>query len=631
LASTRELSTQREASPPAPSKLGPASPQRYIRFAEDTTTSEAQKRHRVQLSTQERSILPPGSAAAELGSPSTRITSVKSQDVEWKDETPSRSSIHFLKPMLYRGRRSTDAAEAREYVERPEVGIERTPRGTPKSSIRRFVRLTTPVEAEEKALRDDKATTSVLARGRSRLSAWRSRRRASLSTDTGSPIPRSRVRRENRTGYLELGSPRRLSPRQRIAGSRSAPVNESRKSKGEVPAGSVDKPASAAETRRESISRVNTHSLDEVAFESGTVTSGQESGHRGRSRRTQETFGKSASQSAPCEKVTASRRRQNLTEGASRTIPASLSPTKFSAQPTLGSVSRLKPVKSAGTTVKAMAARFESASEDPVLVQSRGQKVNSRDGFKPSSVASRYTVNPSPEAPSQSPKTPTRRELLMVRHRQRSIEVMSEEVTVELSGLIPWGNQLAEAVQSQGFGDAAVSTRGEPTVKPQSPLVRDISTQPARPTTAPLFPDRETPPPWKARPTPVPEQEQDSPEQPHAALPLLPNEQHQALTTAALHAAVQSQQHRHQHEQANSPSPPPLTRRSSKRLIATATPQQQQGACAEQDNELARLREQLCHAEQACFMWRGRAERAEQALERRAGASDGVGDGEVLE
>jgi hypothetical protein len=30
-------------------------------------------------------------------------------------------------------------------------------------------------------------------------------------------------------------------------------------------------------------------------------------------------------------------------------------------------------------------------------------------------------------------------------------------------------------------------------------------------------------------------------------------------------------------------------------------------------------------------MWRGRAERAEQALERRAGASDGVGDGEVLE
>ena len=30
-------------------------------------------------------------------------------------------------------------------------------------------------------------------------------------------------------------------------------------------------------------------------------------------------------------------------------------------------------------------------------------------------------------------------------------------------------------------------------------------------------------------------------------------------------------------------------------------------------------------------MWRGRAERAEQALERRARASDGVGDGEVLE
>ncbi|KAK3684766.1 hypothetical protein B0T22DRAFT_408717, partial [Podospora appendiculata] len=68
------------------------------------------------------------------------------------------------------------------------------------------------------------------------------------------------------------------------------------------------------------------------------------------------------------------------------------------------SPSRQRPAKSVGSAVKAMAALFESASQDaPAMIPTPMQKISNWADFKPSGVLSQYTVNP----PS-STKSPTK-------------------------------------------------------------------------------------------------------------------------------------------------------------------------------------------------------------------------------
>ncbi|KAK3327879.1 hypothetical protein B0T19DRAFT_475584 [Cercophora scortea] len=83
--------------------------------------------------------------------------------------------------------------------------------------------------------------------------------------------------------------------------------------------------------------------------------------------------------------------------------------TEFNSNPpsqsTPDSPSRLRPVKSVGSAVKAMTALFESAAasqDQPAIIPTPMQKINNWADFKPSGMLSQYTVNPPPPSPTKS-------------------------------------------------------------------------------------------------------------------------------------------------------------------------------------------------------------------------------------
>ncbi|KAK4229805.1 putative Rho-GTPase-activating protein [Podospora fimiseda] len=226
-----------------------------------------------------------------------------------------------------------------------ENGSEAASRDTPRPavrSVRGFVSVTSAVEVENKMLRDDKPRVDISKQKRSRLLAWRSKHRAN-SSETENSAPHS-----SSPQYLPFRAQKSLSDS-----------------------------GSSLEHRNTKSSDIHVSSLDDQNSPRGM---GKES--------TPRILGRSI--------------ERGQSDALSNKTPVLATPQH---SPSKSLETRLRPIKLVGSAVKAMAAKFESASkEDPAFVPSPMQKVGNHTDLKPNSFLAPYTINPSPKkTPSRSP------------------------------------------------------------------------------------------------------------------------------------------------------------------------------------------------------------------------------------
>lgn len=386
------LQLRREPSSPATPKRKAVGSKDAFRFSDEVTTPERYRRPQIRPDIEEGSVCPIRQAKEEsMGVISTRSPS------------PSKARID-------RQNRASDSADIpRDQVERSEVEFGRIARNTLESTVRGHMGR----EIQNSALPDDKLRTDVFGRGRSRLSAWRSRRQGRSSTDTGSPVAPS-----SSPGLKELGpSISRVRPSQQHGAGSDALTGKQRANPSEALGGSLDEQASQAEDRSESVS-----SFEGRPFQRGTpdgVMSGQRARCSEQSRLVTAAFDKESAQGTCYGDALIPRRWKRLTdkgdsvegkESSHPTAPpaSSLVSGKPTAQTSPRSAPRLRPVKSAGSGVKAMAAMFERASKDEAFVPAPvRQQGSSRVQLKPRGVLSQYTVNPPPaKRTGRSPTAP---------------------------------------------------------------------------------------------------------------------------------------------------------------------------------------------------------------------------------
>ncbi|KAK3995612.1 hypothetical protein QBC44DRAFT_305194 [Cladorrhinum sp. PSN332] len=317
----------------------------------------------------------------------------------------------------HRGKRSLQDVKSLKGANGSGGASRDTPRPTVQT-VEGLVSVTTPADVENKTLRDDKPRVDISKQKRSRLSAWRSRHRVT-STDTESSAPRST-------------SPQYLSFRGRKSQSESGPSLENRENKSsEIPIPSPDDQISPRGMGEESAPRIPRKSIE-----------------RGRSEGLgNKTPVSSTPQHSP-----------------------SKSPDKRLLGFTPGPPGRLRPVKSVGSAVKAMAAMFESASkEDAAFVPSPMQKVGNHANLKPSGVLAPYTINPSPKkSPSQSPiRSAVKSARSQSAHSsRRSLSVMplrrSQGSAETLSAATPSAGSPSDTAEKRVVG-------GEATARPVTP------------------------------------------------------------------------------------------------------------------------------------------------------------------
>ncbi|KAK4168974.1 putative Rho-GTPase-activating protein [Cladorrhinum sp. PSN259] len=322
-----------------------------IRFTGDDVSAPAKPRRGrpSQPSTHERDMSP--DQHSKPGS--TSVISTK--------EGPGQSSTRLSRSStkFYRVKRSSQDVNSQGTD--GSGGASRDPPRPTIQIVQGVISVTTPADIENKALRDDQPRVDISKQKRSRLSAWRSKHRAT-STDTENSAIRST-------------SPQYLSFCARKSQSESGPSAEH---------GNIKPP--------------------EITIPLDDQISSRDIGEEGAPRQSRKPIERRQSDGLDRKAPTIATPQHSPGKG----------PDKDLLDFALGSSARLRPVKSVGSAVKAMAAMFETASkEDSAFVPSPMQKVGNHVDLKPSSVLAPYTINPSPKksparSPARSPAKSTR-------------------------------------------------------------------------------------------------------------------------------------------------------------------------------------------------------------------------------
>ncbi|KAK4179182.1 putative Rho-GTPase-activating protein [Triangularia setosa] len=278
--------------------------------------------------------------------------------------TGNTGGLQRTKSNVYRvNRPSGSFSSARGKDRSSQVNQTRASQDTARPTIvRGAVSMSSPAQVENKALRDDLPRSDVSGQKRSRLVAWRSKHRGA-STDTESPPP-------------QLTSPRFTPFRSRKSigseQSGSPTVGDRRQNKKER---SSQPRTSLSTSYDDTISPSNLREQRLLRLDDGK-------------------------QSLPTTPV--------MTPQHSPSRSPDKPPVADSTVTTPGTTVRhhLRPVRSVGSAVKAMAAMFESASKEELFVPTPMQKVGGSIDLKPSGVLAQYTVNPSPKKLSSRSMSP---------------------------------------------------------------------------------------------------------------------------------------------------------------------------------------------------------------------------------
>ncbi|KAL2135074.1 hypothetical protein VTI74DRAFT_9890 [Chaetomium olivicolor] len=612
-------------------------------------------------------------------SPTAPTPSCKRQSFDQDELIAQPQEASTLKRRLYRDSVASNLAnQGRKLLRRPSEKISQDP---PRHSLQEPARTSGAEEMEEKSVGDEKSIIDVFGRGRSRLTAWRARRKSRVVSDAGSPVPRPLGPRY--AAKLEdkgSQSPKRLRSKQHEPGSK---VYGEDQSKPVIPRCFLEDSASDAEAAKENPTGQHGQIFDlEMLPCSSDVRPNERS--------------KSPEQNLPLKALSSNLtgerdslenlnpfQDQGPGEGAmtdntpkisrrmtTRVLP--LGPREQPEQPTLGTVPRSKPVRSSGSAVKAMAAMFESASRESRPFTPPAERVSSLSGCKPAGMLSPYTVNPPPAKPqTPSPKASETNAagrhtwLSTIRDRRllestsggggtaRNEEPSQKRRSGYMEGSVPGA---VKSTRVDTWYDGAVSSGTETTDGGQSAARRS--------TPKTLGPNAPSIPGQNIGGSPV----KQEPCQGTMGAKQTPTARPVIVTSAPKTDPGQISATPHLSQPSPSPQPPLVREDSSRRtsttrrfsllptldkyqqimpnltIAAQNTPEHTSttATCvtetANQDAELARLREQLSRAEQECSMWRERAERAEQrvrALEReseayRARAEAGVSVGATM-
>ena len=384
-----------------------ATPTRKSTRPNHPATPENQRKHRAQLATEKKS--PPLPRVVVAGAPRG---SNPFKRRSYKEDMPSDAMSSTRKPPESR---KTPA---------------RTSQDTQGSTGKKI-----SVEIEEKTPRDG-LKADVFGLGRSRLSGWRFGRRLRTSTDAGSPVARTSGPRGYEAATTELqGEDLQGGDRAHLR-STPPPIRENREHSNEKPSALIGPSTSHTTAQELNPEREVEPFSPAPPIYSEREKPGQTFGYLDQSRPLRAFSGNIAAQRHSentdpwVRKVTTSK---STVVPNSATIQSGLrGPEHTPEHPTLGTVPRSTPVRSAGTAVKAMAAKFESVSKDSIPPSSPQERASSRADSRPSGMLSPYTTNPSPvKSPSKSPmnqnSAPTGRHVWLSAIRDRRSRVAHEE------------------------------------------------------------------------------------------------------------------------------------------------------------------------------------------------------------
>lgn len=575
---------------------------------------------------------------------------------------------------------SDSTSRSQKQTRSHRTSTERASQDTPRS-----VALRGPFE--DTACQDDGYKTDVFERGRSRLSAWRLRRRSLASADAGSPMSRS-------LPGDGLEDPRKLLVRQGNTESNRSSTDERGGHSVEGSGGFRENHAGRTKARIGLPTMFNGQDFDRGSpLYPDSVRSSLASACLDQPLPLQALPGNVAAQKPDktdtrgFQDGAGSKIATNKDPEAARLLPQG--PRPDPARPTLGTVARSTPVKSTGSGVRAMAAMFESPSKDTTGHTCPGEKA-----AKPSGILSPYTVNPSPEKPpSKDPRprdsAPSGRSTWLSTIRDRRPRgsgptVLGEAVAGNNGSSHGHGRirETARGKRASSKPSTATPPENEDPARLQPPDQRDAPKQPGTPASIPSasetrgsLPAREIPPqgtqqtlhgtqhtptttalnkppkyeyPTTPSPNPYPyphfhhQSTNAPPNPPHAPSTLQDEAEASPASTTRRFPLVptpeqQQQRQRRRASHTTTPardSPRPVATNGNNDTLAAPSPDpngrklvgaDQDGHHGDLGRELARLRERLGRVERECVVWRERAEMAEERVRVLEGGVEGGG------
>ncbi|KAK0666847.1 putative Rho-GTPase-activating protein [Cercophora samala] len=348
-----------------------------IRFKDDVTGSIRAKKKRMSQPSLTGGDVVATTTRRASSATSRKVSSTKSINKEadnngqFKDmaemvmvNTGNTGGLQRTKSKVYRTKRQSGSFSSARGKDRSSQDHQRSSQDTARPTVvQGSVSVSSPAQVENKALRDDLPRSDVSGQKRSRLSAWRSKHRGA-STDTESPPPQPTsprfipFRSRKSVGSEQSGSP--------VAGDRRQGRKERSSQTKTSLSTSHDDKVSPSDLREQRLSRL-------------------ENGKK----------------SLPKTPVMTPQQSPNKSPDKRATIAESTVTT-----PGTTVQHHLRPVRSVGSAVKAMAAMFESASKEEAFVPTPMQKVGGSIDLKPSGVLAQYTVNPSPKKSSTRSMSP---------------------------------------------------------------------------------------------------------------------------------------------------------------------------------------------------------------------------------
>lgn len=596
-------------------------------------------------------------------------------------EGAASKDVNPFKRRSYKGQVAPDSVyQAQKQAWSPKTSASKASQETSRSTFRWSVGNTTPVETSEKALQDDKPRADAFGLGRSRLSAWRFGWKSHAPTYGGTLVNRSSSLGVFETGATRADDQEDLRPVQQRTVSPSRLNDHRAWGPHDLREGRANRPG----TQKEVLTTFDDQLLhQEPSSPFPTPRPNQTLGHLEQLSPLQARSGNVAvqKQSDNSDHNTKKAYIQQDVEnrGPVRATPRGPRPNPL--QPKICAVPRSTPVESAGNTVKAMAARFESVSRNPLSRRSLETKDSSRTDSKPNGMLSPYTVNPSPVKSSGGLPTPADassadQHLCLSTIRDRRLRgsgvPMNGEVASERNDLTHGEEVSPETRRSKRAND--MDTASETARRLQSPTQTETPRKPCTPNrTSPSMGKRGSPssaglPPRGqfdnkqetfAPVTSSPPHEPPPPPPPHSQTPprltqTSPSSNPPSTTRRFLLLPTPERG-------ATRPSTPSQCNPTPSPASATTVINNKSNACAsgtpgsaaatpsrsdapnsrdcapnepstkeinlcqdlegpssrdEEDaaTELARLRERLRETEQACALWRARAERAERRV-----------------
>jgi hypothetical protein len=373
-------------------------PEGFIEYSRDTTTPPSQATRRAGSNVQVKGHS--SRLAIGPGSPNTPGILHRWQNVENRFRATSRGANPF-KRNPFRDNAALDAAHHGQ----GETGIKRTlgekvSQDTLPSTLRGSF--------EDDDVRGDKPKVDVFDLGRSRLAAWRSKRRSLVSTGTGSPVPTHSHPRDasgERTGSQSsrglLSNPHKtesiLSPTtgyqghpvQRHGGFSETYVGNTA-ARGDMPT-VFDGRLSDRDCRMDGSSAKSRPGLNCVKQPRPfRVLSGNTVARKQSLEEENPQGGAGAFQ----EGLSRDEDKKPFHSRARRTFP--LGPRPDPGRPSLDTIPQARPEKPDGRAVKAMAAMFESVVKDLHSLPPSTESLTNQIDVRSSGMISPYTVNPSP-------------------------------------------------------------------------------------------------------------------------------------------------------------------------------------------------------------------------------------------